>query len=98
MRIIILLTITLLGGVAGFFVGGYGYNFSHPSPTTRVVLSGPRPGSQLRGLRAAARGVGDALDYHARRHNWLIVGALAGATIGFVGTVVFSRQPKSLPE
>jgi hypothetical protein len=100
MRIITLLGITLLGGVAGFFVGGYSYNFVHPIRTTQATHAprGGEPDSQLKGLQVAVRGTGDALEHHVWRHHWLIVGALAGATVGFVGTVLLSRHPKSLPE
>jgi hypothetical protein len=42
-------------------------------------------------LQASERAVGSALDRLRGRENWLIGGALAGAAIGFVGTVVVSR-------
>src|SRR5687767_10404606 len=88
MRIVSLLAITLLGGVAGFFAGGYAYNLGHPS---RPSPGGVAPGSRDRGLQAAHLAVGDALERHRGRHNWLIGGALGGAGIGFVGTVLVSR-------
>src|SRR4051794_36726353 len=91
MRIVLLLAITLLGGVAGVFVGGSGYNLAHPIRNTppRAIPGGP--GSQLRGLQGAHQGVADALERHTGRHNWIIGGALAGAGLGFVGTVLVSR-------
>jgi hypothetical protein len=88
MRIVTLLAITLLGGVAGFFAGGYAYNLGHPS---RSTPSGAGPGLRDRGLQAAHLAVADALERHRGRHNWLIGGALGGAGIGFVGTVLVSR-------
>jgi len=88
MRILALLALTLLGGAAGFFAGGYSYNLSHP---IRSAPGRSGAGSPHGELQAAHRGVTSALERHTGRHNWLIGGALIGAGVGFVGTVLASR-------
>lgn len=88
MRLIALLTLTLMGGAAGLFAGGYGYNLSHP---IGIAPGGSGAGTPDGNLQAAHRGVADALERHAGRQNWLIGGTILGAGIGFVGTVLASR-------
>lgn len=88
MRTVVLLSITLLGSVAGLFAGAYGYHLSHP---IRAVPSGTRLGRPYDGLQAVHRGEADAIEHHLGRQNWIIGGALLGAGAGFVGTVLVSR-------
>src|SRR5215213_227625 len=59
MRIIFLLAITLVAGIAGFFAGGYTYNLGHPA---RPAPTGVGRGSPFGGLQASERAVGNALD------------------------------------
>jgi len=85
LRITLLLTITLLGGIAGFFIGGYSYDFLHPTkPPPRLSVS-RNSGDQIRSLQAAQPGVTEALDRHQGRYNWFVVGALAGSALCFLG-------------
>ncbi|MGC8643937.1 MAG: hypothetical protein ACP5XB_29105 [Isosphaeraceae bacterium] len=76
-RTFALLVLTLLGGATGFFAGSYSYNFCHPIP--------------LGGLQVAVRDVGQSLERHLDRQNWLLGGAIIGSGVGFVGTVLASR-------
>lgn len=88
MRMIALLTLTLLGGAPGFFAGGYSYNLTHPN---RLTSGGSQAVSPYGDLRSAHLGVASALERHRGRHNWLIGGAILGAGVGFVGTLLAVR-------
>ncbi len=86
MRIALLLAITIMFGVAGFFIGGYAFNFTHP------VSAIPRsPASQTSGLQSVHRQVAVAAEHHMDRHNWLHGGAIVGAGLGFLGTLLISH-------
>jgi hypothetical protein len=90
MRIVILLVITLAGGTAGFFAGGYAFNAAHLAQANTSVAA-----SQASGIRGAHRQVAGALDRHIERHNWLIGGALGGAGVAFVSAALASRAKKN---
>jgi hypothetical protein len=87
MRVLLLVLVTLAGGVAGFFAGGYGYNALNP------VVRPPAPTGpvSLRSLQSVERQVGDALARHNRRQSWIIAGALAGAGTSFMSLVLIDR-------
>lgn len=88
MRIIVLLAITLIGGVVGLFAGVHLYDLSHP---IRTDPGGASAGTPYGSLQSAHRGVADALERQAGRHKWLVGGTLIGAGVGFFGTVLASR-------
>lgn len=93
MRVVFLLAITILGGVAGSFAGGYTYNHRNP-PRPRPPLVAPgEPGiaAQFRNIQILQGESSDALDRHVGRQNWLIGGALAGMGVGFFGSLIASR-------
>jgi hypothetical protein len=92
-RIVIFLTSTLLGATAGFFAGGYLFNYTHPMPTRTAPLSTLPYGSarQFQELQGIGREGGAAIQRHLDRHSWLHTGCMAGAALGFVGPIIVSR-------
>lgn len=88
MRALLLLSVALTGGAAGFFAGGFGYEYYHPHKRPPTL---PSRVTRLRGLQDAHRDVGHALDHHQARQDWIIKGTLAGAGTGFLSTLLFSR-------
>ena len=93
MRIAIVLALTILGGVIGFYAGYYAYQLTHPRQT---ASSKPVARSQNETLQNAYRRAGSSLERVRNRQNWLIGGALIGGGIGLAGTVIAFRakQPE----